>query len=181
MSLDARSVSAVLLLVSAVVDVTSNLMWNVRNRTPGFRSGPAYLAWERGILIAAYGLAALGTAGLEVVLNQAGALLLPRLASSAFLAAAVIAIVVESGFLTGREVTPGLVYVMVAALFTAEALISGALLSTSAMPAWVGWTALAWNIGWPVALVILSPRDFYYPVLHFVTPLLAGIVLLATH
>jgi hypothetical protein len=37
---------------------------------------------------------------------------------------------------------------------------------------------VAWNLGWLVALPILSPGDLYFPVLHHPVPLLVGIALL---
>jgi hypothetical protein len=40
------------------------------------------------------------------------------------------------------------------------------------------WAAVAWNLGWLVALPILSPGDLYFPVLHHPVPLLVGIALL---
>jgi len=72
--------------------------------------------------------------------------------------------------------TPLLV-VMVVMLFGAEALLGGALLTTGLVPAWIGWTTVIWNLGWPVLLLIVSPGDLYYPILHAIPLLLIGISL----
>jgi hypothetical protein len=45
------------------------------------------------------------------------------------------------------------------------------------MRAWIGWTMLAWNLGWLIVLPLVSPGDRYYPILHFVPLLLIGVPL----
>jgi hypothetical protein len=62
--------------------------------------------------------------------------------------------------------------------FLAQAAFGVLLARTRFLPAWVGWAAVAWNLGWLVALPILSPGDVYFPVLHHPAPLLVGIALL---
>lgn len=46
------------------------------------------------------------------------------------------------------------------------------------LPAWVGWTMVAWNIGWLIVLPIFTPSNMYYPFVHFLPWLLIGIALL---
>jgi hypothetical protein len=178
MFIDARTACAILLILSSLLDITSNSMWYSRNRGKGLTATATYLAWERGLLITAYVLAALGVSALELVLNTAGATLLPRLATAVLLIGVVVAVVVEAAYLTAQRPTPGLEYVMVVVLFVGEALVGGALLAGGVLPVWVGWTVVVWNIGWLAALTIFNPRDIYYPVLHFFSPLLIGAALL---
>jgi hypothetical protein len=59
-----------------------------------------------------------------------------------------------------------------------QALFGIAILRTGFLPAWVGWATVIWNLGWLVILPIARPRDIYYPWLHFVAPLIIGIMLL---
>lgn len=37
---------------------------------------------------------------------------------------------------------------------------------------------MLWNVAWLLLLVLLSPRDVYFPILHHVMPLVVGIALL---
>lgn len=67
-------------------------------------------------------------------------------------------------------------YVMFA--FLGQALIGLALALRQLVRAWVGWLAAAWNFGWLVALLIWSPGDVYFPVLHLLMPIVIGIALL---
>ncbi|HEY3060330.1 MAG TPA: hypothetical protein VGL99_15325 [Chloroflexota bacterium] len=98
-----------------------------------------------------------------------------RLGATVFLMAGVVALVVEARFLAGRASTTRLVYVMVVLLFVAQAILGAALLSSAAGRAWVGWTVLAWSIGWPLVLPVASLRDIYYPILPFLPLLPIGI------
>jgi len=178
--LDTRNVSAILLIVCSVLDVTSNLMWFGTNMRKWFTESPRFFRWERGLLMAAYVMAALSVSLLEPLMHSAGETVLGSLATNTFLIGAVIALVVESSFVSKQGSIPALEVVMVVILFAGEALLGAALLSSGLLPAWVGLAVVVWNIGWPVVLPFLTPRDLYYPVLHFAMPLLIGIALLVT-
>ena len=51
-------------------------------------------------------------------------------------------------------------------------------MQTGLVAAWAGWATILWNLGWLLIMLIIRPRDIYYPVLHHVAPLLIGIALL---
>lgn len=176
--LDVRAISAILLIVSVALQGVTVFLWSGRNVLKWAVKTPTYLNWERGSMIAAFVIAALGVSLLEIVLRDAGAIVLAHLGTTAFLIGAVIGIVVEASFLSTQGSIPALTVVIVAVLFVAEAILGGGLLASSLLPAWIGWTVVGWNIGWLVVLSITRPRDIYYPVLHFFSPLLIGIALL---
>ncbi len=169
-------VSGILLIVAFVLNIGGVVLFNAV-MFEWVVETPILLAWERGLFIAAFVVAALGVAVLEMVLRETGAAVLARLGTTAFLIGAVAALVAEAAFLSGLgDMTPLLV-VMVVVLFGAEALLGGALLSSGLVPAWIGWTIVVWNIGWLVVLPVISPGDLYYPILHAIPLLLIGISL----
>ena len=173
----ALSLSGVLLIVAFVLHMGGVVLFSGSQLYGWFVDSPTLLAWERSMFIAAYVAAALGVALLENILRETAAAVLARLGVTAFLMAAVVALVVEATFLGGRASTTRLVYVMVVLLYVAEAILGAALLSSGAVRAWIGWAMLAWNIGWLLVLPVVSPGDIYYPILHFVPLLLIGIAL----
>src|SRR5215207_6610169 len=173
----ARSLSGVLLIVAFVLHMCGVALFIGSQSYGWFVDSPTLLAWERSMFIAAYVAAALGVALLENILRETAAAILARLGVTAFLMAAVVALVVEATFLGGRASTTRLVYVMVVLLYVAEAILGAALLNSGVVRAWIGWSILAWNVGWLIGLLPISPGDIYYPILHFVPLLLIGIPL----
>ncbi|MBI5034048.1 MAG: hypothetical protein HZB51_26295 [Chloroflexi bacterium] len=67
------------------------------------------------------------------------------------------------------------VYVVLA--FLSQAVIGGALLQAGWVAGWLGWLTIVWNIAWLIVLPLITPRDIYFPVLHYFLPLLIGIAL----
>jgi hypothetical protein len=149
-----------------------------RREVNGVFATATYFNWERGLLMAAYIASALGVSILEIALREAKASVLGRLGVTAFLMAAVIAVVVEGELARGQDPGPALGVVMVAMLFVAEAMLGGALILSGIFRAWVGWSVVAWNVGWPMILPIVRPGDYYFPILHFLPLLLIGIIAL---
>jgi hypothetical protein len=169
-----RRVSGLLLLSAFVLVLGAVVMyaadgWVVET--------PTHHAWERALLMSSYVAAALGTAVLEPALAEAGAAILGRLAAVAFPMAASVALVMEAFNITGAE-PYALIVVAVMLLFGAEVLLSAAVLASRLVPAWVGWTALVWNLAWPAILPIVSPGDPYYPLLHAIPLLMISIPLI---
>lgn len=62
--------------------------------------------------------------------------------------------------------------------FLAQAVFGVVLVSTTLVPSWAGWSTIVWNAGAFAVLAAFSPRDMYYPFVHFVAPVLIGIALL---
>ena len=175
-------ISGTLLIGSFALHLVGVIMFNGRNFLDWFAETRAFLSWERGMFMAAFLVSALGVSLLELVLREVNApVLVPvlaRLGATAFLIGATLAIVTEALTLSGQSVVDALMVVMVVVLFVAEAILGGALVRSGILPAWVGWTVIAWNIGWLVVLPIVSPGDIYYPILHFVPLLPIGITAL---
>jgi hypothetical protein len=173
----ARRLSGVLLILSFVLHLGGVLLFSANFFGWYIEKTPTYLIWERGLFMAAYAAAALAVALLEIVLREAGAAVLVRLAATAFVMAAVLALVAEAASLSQQGSMAALVVVMVVLLFIAEAILGGALLNCAVVPAWIAWAMIAWNVGWLLVLPIVSPSDMYYPLLHFIPLLLIGIPL----
>jgi hypothetical protein len=138
-----------------------------------------FLLWERGFVIAAVMATVLGLVLLERLLNAAGASAIAELGMVMYTFGAVIVVAAETAFMGGREwVYPQVVLYIILA-FLAQAAFGVALVQTGLVAKWVGWTVIIWNLAWPIALRLFSPRDIYFPVLHHVAPLIIGIALLA--
>ncbi len=181
MALRVRNISAILLIISVVLQRVTVFMWSGRNVLKWSVEMPTFLHWERGSMIAAFVVAALGISLLEIVLREAGETVLAHLGATAFLIGAVIGIIVEASVLSTQGPMPALTVVTVAVLFVAEAILGGSLVASNLLPAWIGWTVVVWNIGWLVVFAIAKPDDIYYPILHFFPLLLIGITLLVVH
>jgi hypothetical protein len=177
MDFTARNVSAIVLLIAFVFHFVTVFMWSGRNVLKWSVKLPTYLYWERGTMIAAFVIAAMGISLLENVLQDAGETILAPLGAVAFLIGAVVGIIVESSYLSSQNSIPALTVVMVVVLFVAQAILGGALIASSLLPAWIGWTLVVWNLGWLGLFSLVRPRDIYYPVLHFFPLLLIGIAL----
>jgi hypothetical protein len=141
-------------------------------------SSPAYLIWERGFVIAAVWMAALGFVLLERLLEAAGNRILAPLGMVTFLTAVILVIVAEGLFLSKQEWAYALVVLFVVLAFLGQVIFGVALLLIAFLPGWVGWAAIVWNLAWLVILLIARPQDIYYPWLHYAAPLLIGIMLL---
>ncbi|MEZ4621210.1 MAG: hypothetical protein R2867_37705 [Caldilineaceae bacterium] len=128
--------------------------------------------------MAAVVVTVLGLALLEGQLRAAGDTVVAPLGLVTYLLAATVVIAAETTFLnTGQFVDPQIIVYIVLA-FLAQAAFGISLLRTELLADWVGWATILWNLGWLVVLPLVSPRDFYYPVLHHTAPLLIGIALL---
>lgn len=137
-----------------------------------------HLIWERGFVIGGVLATVLGLALLEDMLRAAGEPMLSRLGMVAYLFGAVVVIVAETAYLGKRDwIYPQIVLYVVMA-FLAQAAFGASLLQTGLVAGWAGWTTVIWNIAWLLIMIILRPRDIYFPVLHHVAPLIIGIALL---
>ena len=140
---------------------------------------PAYLLWERGFILAAIIVTAIGFVLLDGALQQVGERPLARVGAVAFLFGGVLGVAAEVlGPTLGYDKVYPAIVVYVVLAFLAQAAIGAALLPSGSVPAWVGWTSIVWNIGWLTVLPLISPRDIYFPTLHQVAPLLIGVSLL---
>jgi hypothetical protein len=137
-----------------------------------------YLLWERGFVIAALVVAVLGLTLLERILEATGDRILAPSGLVISLIGASVIIVAETFFISRQEWIYAPIVAFVVLAFLAQAVFGAALLRTSLLPGWVGWTTILWNLVWLVVLPIARPKNIYYPWLHYVAPLLIGIMLL---
>jgi hypothetical protein len=172
-----RRMSGLLLLIAFVLNLGGVVMYAAGTEYGWVGETPTYHAWERALFMSSYVAAALGTAVLEPALAEAGAAILGRLAAIAFPMAASVALVMEAVTINGPE-PYAVIVVAVLLLFGAELLLSAAVLASRLVPAWVGWAAIVWNVGWPAILPIISPGDPYYPILHAIPLLMISIPLI---
>lgn len=174
-------IAGVLLISCFFVFLIGGVMFWVRNGMAG-QPAPnfAYLALERGVIVAAAVITAIGLLLLAMVVGDAhpDALLPARLVAATYAVAVVLLLVAEVGMLRGGHFPYALVVAYVVLAFLTQVVFGVILLRTGLLPAWMGWTAIIWNIAWLVALPVLTPGDIYFPVLHHLFPLLVGIALL---
>jgi hypothetical protein len=168
-----------LLILSGLVFTVGGLLYAGRAiwKWPAAETA-AYLTWERGFVLASILVNVLGLVLLEGLLRAAGDPFVARLGLVLYTVGAAVGVVAETGFLSRHEWVYAQVVVYVVLAFLAQAAFGGALLLTGFLPAWVGWATIGWNLAWLVVLPVVSPRDIYFPALHYAAPLLMGIGLL---
>jgi hypothetical protein len=167
-----------LMILSALVFVVGGILYTGRAiwKWP-VADGPAFLRLERGFVIAALLTVVVGLTLLERRLVAAGDNLLAPAGMVLFLIGAVLALVAETYSLSRQEWIYASIVVFIVLAFLGQAIFGAALLRTALVPAWVGWVAILWSLGWLVILPIARPKNMYYPWLHYVAPLLIGITL----
>lgn len=175
-----RTVAASLLVLSFMVFCVGGVLFTGRAFLKWQISDKgSHLIWERGSVISATLLAGLGLALLEDMLHIAGDTFLARLGMITYLFGAVIVVVAETTLLSNGEWFYPQIVTYVGLAFLAQSAFGAALLQTGLLPAWAGWATILWNLGFLLVMLIVRPRDIYYPVLHLVAPLLIGIALVA--
>jgi len=105
--------------------------------------------------------------------------ILAIIGATTFFFGGVLGVAAEALMLTlGYEKVYGLIVVYVIIAFLAEAAIGGAVIQSVLLAAGIGWATIVWNIAWLIVLSLFSRRDIYFPILHYVMPLVIGIALL---
>jgi hypothetical protein len=172
-------VSGWLLILSGILFLPGGLLYGGRAiwNWPAAHSQSS-LYWERGFIMAATLVATLGFVMLEQLLEAAGDRILAPLGMAIFLIGAVLVITAETFSLSQQEWVFAPVVVFVVLAFVGEAAFGASSLRTGLLQGWVGWASIIWNLAWLIILPIVSPKEIYYPVLHYMAPLLIGIALL---
>lgn len=174
-------VAGALLTACFFVFLIGGVMFWARNGMAG-QPAPnfAYLALERGFVMAAAVVTAIGLLLFAASVGGAhGDSLLPaRLAAITYAVGTALLLIGELDLLRSGRSPYALLVAYVILAFLAQAALGVILLRTGFLPAWIGWAAIAWNLAWLVALSALSPSDMYFPVLHHAIPLAIGIALL---
>lgn len=149
------------LLVAAILPLVLGLFLFSSRVLGGAPQSTALLVWERGSFLAAVVLTALGFVLLEATLHETNGRVLARLGASAYFFGAVLLTAAEAMRLGQSSSRLIVVYVVLA--FLGQAAIGGALLQSNLLPAWIGWTTIAWNLGLLIVLPIVTPGDIYTP------------------
>ncbi|MBK9746374.1 MAG: hypothetical protein IPO91_06290 [Chloroflexi bacterium] len=174
-----RTVTASLLILCFVVFTVGGMLFTGRAFLKWqIAETSSHLTWERSLVIAAVLTTVFGLALLEDLLRAAGEPLLSRLGMIAYLLGAVVVVVAETAHLSKRDWMYPQIVLYVVLAFLAQAAFGASLLQTGLVAGWAGWATILWNLGWLLVMLIVRPRDIYYPVLHHVAPLLIGIALL---
>jgi hypothetical protein len=179
--LTARSVTGSLLLAANTLVLVGIFMFTFRVflHAP-FGARPGYFQWERGLILSGFLILALGLAGLNRLLQQAGDPLLASIGLTAYVLGAVLLTLVEASWLTAAglpdRLTGTLTRLFVVLSFVGQAAFGAAILQSGLLPGWLGWTTVIWHLAWLV--LMLGAHDPYYPFMHLQLPLLAGIWLL---
>ena len=175
-----RRLTSGLLLLSASVFVVAGYLFTARViwKLPAAQT-KLHLHWERGIVITAFLISALGFVLLENLLHEAGELVFARLALALYLISAAVLVVAETTLLTNGALPYPQIVVHVVLAFLAQATFGVALLRTELLAPWAGWATVLWNIALLIIMPIFYPRDMYFPWLHYVAPVIIGIALLA--
>lgn len=168
------------LLVAAIVPLALGVfLFLSRNGVQGGAPrSTALFVWERGAILAAVILTAIGLVSLEGILGDTNGRVLARLGASAYFFGAVLVVAAEAMRLPEGQASYPLIVIYVVLAFLGQAAIGGALLQSNLLPAWIGWTTIGWNAGLLVILPLITPGDIYFPVQHHLMPLMIGIALL---
>lgn len=174
-----RTIAASLLVLTFMVFEIGGILftgramlnWQIENLD-------AHMKWERSFVILPTLLTVLGFALLADLLRAAGDTYLAQLGIALYLLGAALVVVAETTFLHNGDWNYPQVVTFVVLALVAQAALGAALLQTGLVAAWVGWVTLLWNLGYLLIIVIVRPREVYYPAIHFVAPLLIGLALM---
>jgi hypothetical protein len=178
--LSIQRAAGLLFVLSAVATFPGFMMFWLRN---GHRGGEprsrAHWIVERCSILSGVVLIAIGFVLLAGAFQNTDGFVLANIGATAYFFGGVLIVAAEALMLTlGYEKVVGLVNIYVVIAFLAQAAIGGALIQSGLVVAWIGWFTILWNIAWLIVLSIFSRRDMYFPVLHYVMPLVIGIALL---
>ena len=129
------------------------------------------------VMMAALSLT-LGLVLLKRLLETAGDTLFPPLGMVIILISVVLIVTAETLYLSQHQWVYATVVAFVVLNFIGQAIFGLAILRTGFLPGWVGWLTIVWNLAWLIILPIARPDNMYYPWLHYIVPLIMGIVLL---
>ena len=123
-------------------------------------------------------VATLGLVLLERLLGAVGDQILAPIGLTIFLIGTVLVLAAETFGLDRQEMIYAPIVAFVVLAFIGQAVFGDAILRTGLLPVWVGWATILWNLAWLVILPIARPQDIYFPWLHYVAPVMIGIMLL---
>ncbi len=176
-----RTIAASLLVLTFMVFEIGGILftgrtmlnWPIKDRV-------SHMRWERGFVILPTLLTVLGLVLLADLLRAAGDMFLAQLGMATYLFGAVLIVSTETKFIDNGEWNYPQVVTFVVLALLAQAAFGVALLQTGLVASWVGWATLIWNLGYLLIILIVRPREVYYPAIHCVAPLIIGIALVVT-
>jgi hypothetical protein len=174
--------AGIFLVLVAVATLPGFMMFWLRG---GHRGGPprsrTHFIVERSSIMSGAILAAIGFVLLAGAFQNAGGVL-AIIGATAYLFGAVLVVAGEALSLTvGYEKIYPITVIYVVMAFLAQAAVGGAVIQSGLLAASIGWATILWNIAWLIVLSLFSRRDMYYPILHYVMPLVMGIALLLSN
>ncbi len=156
-----------------------SMFWLRAGMKGGQPRSRAFFILERSFIMGSVVLAAVGFVVLAAAFQNQNGYEMALICAAGFLFGGVLVVAAEALSLTiGFEKLYPIVVIYVLLAFLSQAILGVGLLQSGLTAAWIGWLDIIWNMGWLIALPLLSPRDFYYPILHSFMPLLIGIALL---
>ena len=169
--------AGLILVLCSVASFPGFMMFGLRR---GHRGGPprsrAHWILERSSILSGVVLIAIGFMLLEGAFQNTGGHVLANIGATAFFFGGILVVAGEALMLTlGYEKVYGLIVIYVVMAFLAEAAIGGAVIQSGLLAAWIGWATILWNVVWLIVLSLISRRDMYFPILHYLMPLVMGI------
>jgi hypothetical protein len=173
-------IAGLFLVLTSVATLPGFMMFWLRR---GHRGGPprSHTHWvvERSSILSGVILIAIGFMLLQNAFQNTAGAILANIGATAFFFGGVLVVAAEALMLTlGYEKVYSLIVIYVVMAFLAEAAIGGAISQSGLLATPIGWATLLWNIAWLIALSLFSRRDMYFPILHYVMPLVIGVALL---
>jgi hypothetical protein len=172
--------AGLILVLSTLVQLPGLIMfWLRAGHKGGAPRSPAHYAWERTFIAAWAVLSAVGFVLLRESMQNGPGQILAVAGSAAYFFGSVLLATAE---ILSPAVGYGKIYRLAASYvviaFLAQAVLGVAVIQSGLVGAWIGWASIVWNIAWLVILPLISRRDIYFPILHSLMPLVAGIALL---
>jgi hypothetical protein len=172
-----RTSTGITLTLSFPLLMVGAILWNLRQGVLSLTIPRGRIVLERGSLMAAVVVTAIGFLLLEELLRGERGFVLGRIGAGMYFLGAAVILVAEASGLRGQGGYP-LIVVYVVLAFLGEAVIGVALIDSSVTSTAIGWITLAWNAGWIIALPLMRPADLYFPFLHHMMPAVIGVALL---
>ncbi len=172
--------AGLLFVLSTVATFPGFMMfWLRRGHRGGLPRSHTFWVIERSSILSGVILIASGFMLLESALQNTDGYVLANIGATAYFFGGVLVVAAEALMLTlGYEKVVSLVNIYVVMAFLAEAALGGALIQSEVVAASIGWAMILWNMVWLIVLSLFGRRDLYYPILHYVMPLVIGIALL---
>ena len=174
-----RTARIFLVLVAVATLPGFMLFWLRRGHKGGPPRSHTHWVVERSSILSGVILIAIGFMLLQSTFQHTDGEVLANIGTTALFFGGILVVAAEALMLTlGYEKVYGLIVIYVVMAFLAEAAIGGAVVQSGLLAAPIGWVTVLWNIAWLIVLPIISRREMYYAILHYVMPLVIGIALL---